>query len=305
MKLRDALLHASLVAASACECPDGLVETAGYATYKLHRAEINACIASDQQCEALCRAALELDMNEAVAIPKCVITSTSMEGVALDVQYLEPIDCGIGRKPACFTAPLRRTGIGAWLSSVATLEAASVTAFARLVRSLARFDAPAKLVEAARRAIADELAHAGAVGRLARRFGGMPEAPVVATSKEQTLDQLAIENAIEGEVGETFGALVAACQSRAAQDPGVRLVFGKIAIDEARHAALAHQLAPWFERRLGLQQRNAVAAARQAAIARAVATCDFGLASHEREVLGIPEPARLRSAARELFASIG
>lgn len=80
-------------------------------------------------------------------------------------------------------------------------------------------------------------------------------------------------------------------------------MFARIAIDEARHAALAQQLAPWFERRLGLLSRNAVARARQEAIAKTLANCDFGLAPNEREELGLPAPEQLRAAARQLFAT--
>jgi len=297
-------MHASLVAASACECPDGKVETTAFASWKNYQPQIDACIASDQQCEALCRAALELSMTEAVAVPRCVITATSPDGVDLDIVYLEPISCGAGRRPAGFVAPTRVRGAGAWLAAAATLEAASVTAFVRLVRALVRLDAPAKLVEAAKRAIADELVHARAVGRLARARGAVVEAPVIEDHDEGSLVDLAIENAAEGEVGETFGALVAACQARAATDPEVRSVFSRIAIDEARHAALAHHLAPFFERRLGLLARNAVVRARQEAVGRIVSSCDFGLAPAEREELGLPAPEQLRSAARHLFAAV-
>lgn len=304
MRLTDVLLRASLVAVSACTCPDGRVDATTFATRKSYFREIDACIVSDGNCEALCRAALGLEPETAVI--KCVITSASPQGAMLAATYIEPIDCGIGRKPDGYYAPRRRTGVGAWLANVATLEAASVTAFARLARSLARFDAPAKLVEAAKRAIGDELAHAAAMGKLARRHGGRVEAPVIGEADEPALAQLAIENAVEGQVGETFGALVAACQARAAADADVRAVFSQIAIDEARHAALAHQLAPWFERRLGWRERNAVARARQQAVARVVATsCDFHLAPDERELLGIPAPEQLRAAAMQLFATLG
>ena len=302
MRLTEVLLHASLVAVSACECPDGRVEMPAFASRKLYAPLIDACIVSDSSCEALCRVVLELPPD--VMITTCVITAADREGAMLDVVYLEPIDCGAGRKPGGFRATRRRAGVGAWLASIATLEAASVTAFARLARALARFEAPAKLIAAAKRAIADELAHAGAMGRLARKHGARVDAPVIADTTEPTLEQLAIENAVEGQVGETFGALVAACQARAASDPDVRAVFGAIACDEARHAALAHQLAPWFERRLGLQARNAVARARQDAIAHVMTSCDFGLAADERELLGIPAPDRLRAAALHLFANV-
>jgi hypothetical protein len=303
MRLSDVLLRASLVAVSACDCPDGTVDTSAFATRKSHYNAIDACIASDDNCEALCRAVLALEPQ--VAITRCVITAATADGAMLDVTYLEPIDCGAGRKPAGYQAPRRRTGAGAWLANVATLEAASVTAFARLARVLAKLEAPAKLVEAAKRAIADELAHAAAMGKLARRHGGRVEAPVVPEASEPTIEELAIENAVEGQVGETFGALVAACQARAALDPEVRAVFALIAGDEARHAALAHQLAPWLERRLGWRERNAVARARQDAIARVIATsCDMGLGADERELLGVPPPDRLRAAAIQLFATV-
>ena len=303
MRLIDVLLRASLLAVSACECPDGTVETTGFATFKSYAALIDACLENDGNCETLCRHALQID--PAFPVTKCVIAATSMEGATLDVTYVEPIECGAGRKPQGLRADRRRAGVGAWLSSIATLEAASVTAFARLARALVRFDAPAKLVAAARRAIADELAHAGAMGVLARKHGARVEAPAIAAVPEPTLAELAIENAVEGEVGETFGALVAACQARAALDSDVRAVFAQIAVDEARHAAFAHHLAPWFERRLGWRERNAVACARQDAIARVIATsCDFHLAAGERELLGIPAPDRLRAAARHLFATV-
>jgi hypothetical protein len=305
MRLVDVLLRASLVAVSACECPDGRVETTDFATRKLYWRQIDACIASDANCEALCRAALQLEPG--IAITKCVITSANRQGAELDVTYVEPIDCGgAGRKPDGFHAPRRRAGVGAWLANVATLEAASVTAFARLARALARCEAPAKLIAAAKRAIADELAHAAAIGKLAHRHGARVDAPLIDRERDATLEQLAVENAVEGQVGETFGALVAACQARAAMDAEVRAVFSAIAIDEARHAALAHQLAPWFERRLGWRERNAVARARQTAIARVIATgCDFGLSDVERDELGLPAPDRLRAAALHLFAAIG
>ena len=297
-------MHASLVAASACDCPDGKVETTAFASWKNHQAAIDACIANDGACEALCRAVLEVSVMDVVAIPKCIITGTDRTGVVLDIEYLEPIACGIGRRPAGYVPPKRKRGVGEWLAAAATLEAASVTAFARLARVLVRLEAPRKLVDAVKRAIGDELVHARLVGRLARAHGATVEAPVVETRDDEGLVDLAIENAAEGQIGETFGALVAACQARSAVDRDVRDTFARIAVDEARHAALAHHLAPFFERRLGLLARNAVARARQDAVVRVLAACDFGLAPAERDELGLPAPDQLRAAARQLFASV-
>src|SRR5438445_1202454 len=153
MRLPSALLHAGLVAASACECPDGKVETTAFASWKNHSAAIDACIADDQACEALCRAVLEVSVTNVVAIPKCIITATGSDGVALSIEYLEPVGCGAGRRPSGFVAPARKRGVGAWLASVATLEAASVTSFARLARVLVALEAPRKLIDAVKRAL--------------------------------------------------------------------------------------------------------------------------------------------------------
>jgi hypothetical protein len=306
MRLADVLLRASLITIVGCECPDGRVDTTAFATRKSFFQQIDACIASDAHCEALCRAVLELPPE--IAIPECVITAASPQGAALDITYFEPIDCGIGRKPAGYRPASRiaaaGAAVGAWLAHVAALEAASVTAFARLARALACFGAPARFITAARRAIADELSHAALTAGLARRFGARVTPPVIDATPPPSLEHLAFENAVEGQVGETLGALIATCQSRSALDPAIRIAFGEIAVDEARHAALAHQLAPWFEARLEWPARDAVARARQQAIAGAVARCDVGLAGHDRDVLGLPAPAQLRAAALQVFRRV-
>jgi hypothetical protein len=77
---------------------------------------------------------------------------------------------------------------------------------------------------------------------------------------------MARENAVEGCVNETFGALVAAWQAAHARDASRRRSFARIAADEARHAALSWAVARWAEGRLdsGARARVAAAAARAA-----------------------------------------
>src|SRR5262249_33228761 len=140
------------------------------------------------------------------------------------------IDCatcpgpGGGRAPAGLVQPeLPRAGtpLGGYFAALSHLEAASVHAFGRLRRELAAHRAPARLLAAARRAQRDEVRHAHRMARMARRFGGVPVRPRVAGIPPRALDEIAIENAVEGCVRETFGALLAVFQATRAQDPGI------------------------------------------------------------------------------------
>ena len=84
----------------------------------------------------------------------------------------------------------------------------------------------------------------------------------------------------------------------------MRGVFARIAIDEARHAALAHELAPWFETQLDDATRSAIAAARRAAAATIVDSFDVRVGEEDRAMLGIPDAAGLRVAAAQMFAAL-
>jgi len=69
------------------------------------------------------------------------------------------------------------------------------------------------------------------------------------TLQDPALDALvdvALENAVEGCVRETYGALIATRQAEAASDPVVRRAMRKIAADETAHAALSWDVASFF-----------------------------------------------------------
>ena len=66
----------------------------------------------------------------------------------------------------------------------------------------------------------------------------------------RTLFEVALENAIEGCVGETYGAAVAAYQGEWATDPAVRGTMRAIAVDEAEHASLGWAVDGWARSRL-------------------------------------------------------
>jgi len=194
--------------------------------------------------------------------------------------------------------------VGRHLAQMAHLEAASVPAFARLARELEAYDAPRSLRRAALRAARDETRHARVVTRLAQRAGATVRRPRVRDGKPRSLEAIAIENAIEGCVRETFGAAVAVAQSISASDPVVRAAMRRIATDETRHAELAWQVARWIEGRLDGAARDRVTRARRRAARALVQSVSTSVHPSLVRELGIP-PAQVAVAmASDLDTSL-
>jgi hypothetical protein len=112
--------------------------------------------------------------------------------------------------------------------------------------------------------------------------------------------QIALENAVEGCVRETFAAVVAHCQAQTARDPDVRAVMAEIALDESRHARLSWQIAAWLEPRLREQEWAAVSAARRTALLALFDQLESELSAAEQALLGLPAPAVARAVIERL-----
>jgi hypothetical protein len=184
------------------------------------------------------------------------------------------IDCascanGVGRVPAGL-ARARVTPaaspLGTYFAVAAHFEEASVHAFRRLRGELRAHRAPARLLRAARDAQRDEVRHARLTARMARRFGGRPAPVRVSPVAPRPLTAVAVENAVEGCVRETFGALVASFQAANAGDPDIARLMASIARDETRHAALSWSVARWAARALDPEARADLAARCQGAV---------------------------------------
>lgn len=142
-------------------------------------------------------------------------------------------------------------------------EAESVRAFERLARELAHYDAPIELLEAARRAAREEIDHA-------QRCATMANTTVTIACDDlpiRPLVEVAIDNAREGCVGESYAALAAIMQARTEGDPIARAHLIAIATDELGHAALSHAIADWIDAQLSPADRAIVAVTRAAALA--------------------------------------
>ena len=179
-------------------------------------------------------------------------------------------ECGVeGRRPAGLVQPRRidaPDAVGRWLAHAAWLEAASIPAFIYLARELDMHGAPRALSRAALAAVRDEVRHARVMRKLATQYGAVVPQVSVSLPAQRTLEEMAIENAVEGCVRETWGAVVALWQSHRAADPEVRAIYRSIADDEARHAALGWAVDAWVRTRLDAAAHARIDAAREQAV---------------------------------------
>jgi hypothetical protein len=214
-----------------------------------------------------------LDCATACQVPygppdNCYLDNNSDPGVTIVCEYDHA--CFTGRRPVSLQTAGRsssKNAVGVLFAEAARLEAASVAAFRILRRELRDHRAPAPFLRDASRAAADEIAHTRTTAALAARYGAEALRPrTSAAPPTRTLEEVALENAIEGCVRETCGVLVARWQAAHAADPVIRRAMDRIAEDETRHAELAWAVAEWVEPRLSRAARARVADARAAAI---------------------------------------
>ena len=254
------------------------------------------CQASSSDCLPLC---------EHVA-PYLYLTTIKSCGLvtvdgSLEVRVVSVTGCG-GRCPEGLAVPASggsEDPLGAWLAASAHLEGASIDAFEILGGELVAHRAPPVLIQAARAAAIDERRHADAIGRLAARRGAVPPAVYVNRGPIRDIEAVARENAVEGCVRETYAALLACRQARAATDPAIRAAMAGIARDETRHAALSWAVDDWSQALLAPAARRRVREARHEALERLADTRLATLPSDGRAQAGLPgeeEEARMVGA---------
>jgi hypothetical protein len=214
------------------------------------------------------------------------------------------IELPSGRRPSSLLDDPRCDNhtTGKILAELARLEAASVTAFRILARELRDHRAPKYLVMASERAAHEEIGHARMVGTLARRYGEAPRAAVLAPAPPtRHLEEIALENAVEGCARETFGAVLAQWQARHATDPAVRRAMAVIGVEEAGHAELAWKVTEWAEQRLPRGSRRRVVEARERELTQ-LQMPDQLIPSRSLAALGLPCSEVAAHLAAELAA---
>lgn len=278
--LEGALLASGPLVLSSCgntSCPDDGVEPPTAIAIPVAPSFANGGPLSADQCKEVCSLTLT---------PVVTCVRESAESV-LCINYAMPCE---GRRPAGLRSAQRlaQSGFACHLADAAWLEAASVDAFRQLRRELALHGAPKRLLRAASRSRRDERRHARTSRALARRFGVSVPALERDEVSARSLEALALDNAVEGCVRETWGALTALRQASRAAEPAVRAALGRIARDEVRHAELAWAIERWISPRLSVEQRERVRAARIRAVVELAGEIRLALPQTERDRLGLP-----------------
>jgi hypothetical protein len=188
--------------------------------------------------------------------------------------------------------------VDSWLAGAAHVEASSARAFGRLALELAAHGAPADLVEQARRAVYDELRHTRILSTLAGAVGG---SPVLADRETvRSLEEIAVENAVEGGMVERAGAALLLWQSREARSSELRAAFAAIAVDEARHVSLAAAVHEWLRFRLDVGSRERVAAAQREGVSLLIANLCRPIPRAWAR-LGLPSPSATTAILERMF----
>jgi rubrerythrin len=223
-------------------------------------------------CRRLCRGASICHTS-----PQLDLGELKVECVNVTMQSCGPVFGAGGRPPAGLRPveiPRCEDPVGAYFAYMAHVEGAAVFGFRNLARELTALGAPMSLVSQALRAADDERRHARIARRLARDYAATPASVEVEATPPRSALAIALDNATEGGVYETFAVLVTLHQSLTAADRRVRAAFARIADDELRHAELAQAVARFLEPRLSAEERAQVAQARRDAAARLAAELD-------------------------------
>eukprot|EP00656_Telonema_subtile_P006476 TRINITY_DN1299_c0_g1_i6.p1 TRINITY_DN1299_c0_g1~~TRINITY_DN1299_c0_g1_i6.p1 ORF type:complete len:560 (-),score=114.32 TRINITY_DN1299_c0_g1_i6:168-1847(-) len=147
------------------------------------------------------------------------------------------------------SSSMRAAVAAGWLGD-ALAEHASVASFARCMLELMAVGAPPELLSAAALAANDEVIHAQLCFALARQYGAAQSGPGdldvnQAGAPSTCLVKITRAVVLEGCIGETVSAALAAAARDAATEPDVVAALSKITSDEARHSQLAWRTAKW------------------------------------------------------------
>lgn len=175
---------------------------------------------------------------------------------------------------------------------VAVVEHASIASFARFTLELMSLGAPADLVLATQRALADEIEHARAAFAIASEYAdeevGPSPLPEAALPLDASVDAIVLGLVRDGCIGESMGAVEAELLAEVALSDR-RAHLAKVADDELAHAVLAYRALRWMRTRFGVS-------------VEAAAWSAYGRALVEAELVAAPSHAHQGLAAHGLLA---
>lgn len=147
-------------------------------------------------------------------------------------------------------------------------EASAVGAFLQLRKELAFHNAPQKLLDRCFLAAKEEIVHAQVMAKLAKKYKGELPRLDFGTFEPRSLIELAIDNAVEGCIFETFSALKVLQQFHNTDDLLFARTMKQIALDEISHAELAWDIHNYLMTKLSKEEQKIVRDIQQQAVTK-------------------------------------
>jgi rubrerythrin len=174
-----------------------------------------------------------------------------------------------------------------WFARAFHAEASSVAAFSFLASELRAHKAPLSLIKRCMKAAREEVMHARMMSRFCAEEGGKAPPLDFGTQTKRGLFELALDNAVEGCVFETYAALRAHYQSRNAEDKRIRKIMKVIARDETKHAQLAWDIHAWLMPQLNESQKECIRREQERAREQLCSNVVDGSSSYTK-LIGLP-----------------
>ena len=160
------------------------------------------------------------------------------------------------------------TDLACWFARAFHAEASSVVAFLQLRVELQSHKAPQNLIDRCFQAAKEEVLHARKMSAFCYEERGVAPALSFGSIPQRSLYELALDNAVEGCVFETFSALKAHYQAANATDERIQSLMQEIARDETSHAQLAWDIHSWLMHHLSEEQQASIRQAQRQALAQ-------------------------------------
>ncbi len=166
-------------------------------------------------------------------------------------------------------------------------EASSVGAFLQLRAELSHHGAPKKLLDGCIRAAAEEIHHARMMAKLAGEANACLPKLQFGQVPKRSVFELAMDNAVEGCIYESFSALKAQYQSLHATDERILAVMKVIARDETHHAQLAWDIHHFLVAQLSPNEQELIQEAQRKATQKLI---EQAVSDSTRTVTGFGTP---------------
>jgi len=194
------------------------------------------------------------------------------------------------------------TAMARWFARAFHAEASSVGAFLQLQSELTRHHAPQELLVRCMQAAKEEVMHARMMSKYCADEGGKAPTLEFGDVPDRSLFELALDNAVEGCIFETYAALRAHYQAKNAQDTRVRKMMKVIARDETKHAQLAWDIHQWLFAQLNAEQQEQLKQAQKDAYIQLQKSADRAAMSPMVAQLGLPSPQLAKDLCQRLAA---